>query len=166
MLYIEQRTMLYPYTRYISVEKCIVGRCPLACRCESIVSHSVKSLFISDLPCFFALWSVWNSLYSLSLPVSDLRIQSLCWFHLSLLRPLSSPAYFVSTFRLDFWICLLRRSSRVLWLCWFHPDPLLCWFHPAPWLHLLRWFLPAPSLCLCHIPCLRLLLRALHGPQT
>ncbi len=34
MLYIEQWTMLKPYTRYIHKEKCIGGQCHLACRWE------------------------------------------------------------------------------------------------------------------------------------
>ncbi len=58
MLYIEQQTMLNPYTRYISEENSIAGRRHLACRhelaegdqsfhalCESNVCQRFASLF-------------------------------------------------------------------------------------------------------------------------
>ncbi len=41
---IEQQTMLNPYMRYISEEKCIVGRRLLACRCELVEGeHSFRA---------------------------------------------------------------------------------------------------------------------------
>ncbi len=62
MLYIEQRTMLNPFTRYISEEKYIVVRIHLVCRrelaegeqsfrarCESTVHLQFASLFLIAL---------------------------------------------------------------------------------------------------------------------
>lgn len=61
--------MLNPFMRYIFERKFIVGRCNLACRCESSsqkannhFAFDVKAPFACDLPHFFVSRLVWKGL--------------------------------------------------------------------------------------------------------
>ncbi len=67
MLYTEQRTMLNPYTRHTSEEKCIVGWRHLACRRELAESdQSFRAWCESNVRRRFASLFVWNGLYTLN----------------------------------------------------------------------------------------------------